>query len=103
MLRFIRFWTLLCIAAVLTNKEQGIDLPSVFLSPSPPPPHLLHVTSGRMANCNSSNVIIQGGIFSSGHGGLTIINNGDPEFGMHDFMSVLKWTYLDDPMKDSIP
>ena len=47
-----------------------------------------------MANFNSSNVIIQGGIFSSGHGGLTINNaNGDPEFGMHNFMSVLKWTY----------
>ena len=46
-----------------------------------------------MANFNSSNVIIQGGIFSSGHGGLTI-NNGNPEFGMHDFMSALKRTYL---------
>ena len=76
--------------AVLTNKGQGIHHPSVFLSP----PHLLHVTSGRMANFSSSNVIIQGGIFSSGHGGLQVtVNNGDPEFGMHDFMSVLKRTY----------
>ena len=54
-----------------------------------------------MAHINSSNVIIQGGIFSSGHGGLTI-NNGDPEFGMHDFMSVLKKILIDDPTKDLI-
>ena len=55
-----------------------------------------------MAHFKSSNVIIQGGIFSSGHGGLTI-NNGDPEFGMHDFMFVLKVILIDDPMKDFIP
>ena len=55
-----------------------------------------------MANFNSSNVIIHGGIFSSGHGGLTI-NNGDPEFGMQDFMSFLKKILIDDPMKDFIP
>ena len=35
---------------------------------------------------------MQGGVFSSGHGSLTI-NNGDPEFGMHDYMSVLRRTY----------
>ena len=48
-----------------------------------------------MANFNSSNVYYpRGYIFSSGHGGLTINNvNGDPEFGMHDSMSVLKRTY----------
>ena len=54
-----------------------------------------------MAHFNSSNVIIHGGIFSSGHGGLTI-NNGDPEFGMHDFMPVLKRILIDDFMKDLI-
>ena len=82
-----------CTAITAMSKSvplltRGIDLPSVFLST----PHLLHVT---MAQFNSSNVIIQGGIFSSGQGGLTI-NNGDPEYGMHDFISVLKRILIDD-------
>ena len=52
---------------------------------------------------HSSNVFIQGGIFNSGQGGLTI-NNGDLEYGMHDFMSVLKRILIDDPiMKGFIP
>ena len=53
----------------------------------------------------NSNVIIDGGIFNSGHGGLTINNTStrDPEFGMHDFMSVMKRIPIDDPMKDFIP
>ena len=55
-----------------------------------------------MAEFNSSNVIIQGGIFNSGHGGLNIYN-GVPEFGTHDFMSDLKRILIDDPMKDFIP
>ena len=75
-------------STVTYTRTQARNRSSIFLSP----PYLLHVTSGRMANFNSSNVIIQGGIFSSGHGDLTI-NNGDPEFGMHDFLSVLKRTY----------
>ena len=75
-----RFWTLLYMAVPWLIAESE----SIFL-----PTHLLHVTSCRMASFNSSNVIIQGGIFNSGHGGLNI-NNGDPEFGMlRDFMSVL--------------
>ena len=59
-------WTLLCVSQHLTCYT----LPVI-----------------EMAH-NSSNVIIHGGIFSSGHGSLTINNTRDSEFGMHDFMSV---------------
>jgi NACHT domain len=50
-----------------------------------------------MAHFDFSNVIIHGGIFSAGDGGLNI-NNRDPEIGMHDFMSVseedpYRWSY----------
>ena len=48
-----------------------------------------------MAYFNSSNVSI--------HGGMYTINNGDPEFGMHDFMFVQKRILIDDFMKDLIP
>ena len=47
-----------------------------------------------MAHFNYSNVSI--------HGGTYTINNGDPEFGMHDFMSDLKRILIDDFMKDLI-
>lgn len=69
------------------------------------PPHLLHVTCGRMAaHFKFSNVIINGSTFNSAHGGLSINNSlRDPEFGMHDFMFVLKRILIDDPMKDFIP
>ena len=91
-----RLWTLLCIAVPWLTR--GIDLLSVFLSP----PHLLHVTSSRMALFNSSNVIIQGGTFNSVQGGLHI-HNRYSESGMYDFMSVLKRILIDEPMKDFIP
>ena len=51
---------------------------------------------------NPSSVIIDGGTFISAQGDVSI-NNRDPEFGMHDFMSVLKRILIDDPMKDFIP
>ena len=54
------------------------------------------------AHFKFSNVIINGSTFNSVHGGLNI-NDRDPEFGMHDFMSVLKKILIDDPMKDFIP
>ena len=70
-------WTLLCISSC-TNRSSNL------LSQ-----HLTCYTLPviEMAH-NSSNVIIHGGIFSSGHGSLTINNTRDSEFGMHDFMSV---------------
>jgi hypothetical protein len=54
------------------------------------------------AHFKFSNVIIHGGTFNSANGGLNI-NNRDPEFGMHDFMFVLKTIFIDDPMKDLMP
>jgi hypothetical protein len=55
-----------------------------------------------MAHFKFSNVIIHGSTFNSAHGGLNI-NNRDPEFGMHDFMPVLKRILIDDTVKDFIP
>ena len=70
-------WTLLCIG---TNRSS--NLLSQHLTGTC---YTLPVI--EMAH-NSSNVIIHGGIFSSGHGSLTINNTRDSGFGMHDFMSV---------------
>jgi hypothetical protein len=65
---------------------------------------MLHRISGvvEMAHFNFSNVIIHGSTFNSAHGGLNI-NNTNPEFGMHDSMSILKRILIDDSMKDFIP
>jgi hypothetical protein len=56
----------------------------------------------EMAHFKFSNVIINESTFNSAHGGLNI-DNKDLEIGMHDFMSVLKWILIDEPMKDFIP
>ena len=55
----------------------------------------------KMAHFQFSNVIIQGGTFSSM--AAQAGNNKDSESGMHDFKSVLKSSLIDDPMKDFIP
>ena len=64
-----------------------------------PPPHPLPLPVVEMAHV--SNVFIHGGTFNSAHD--LHINDRDPESGMHDFRSVQKSIFIDDPMKDFIP
>ena len=65
----------------------------MFLQPAVEMAHFKH---------SESNVITYGGTFDSAHGGLNI-NNRDLDFGMHNFMSVLKRIIIDNPMKEFIP
>ena len=64
-----------------------------------PPPYTLLLVE-MMAH--SSNVIIRGGIFSSGQGDVHI-HNRDSGSGMHNFKSVQKSIHINDAMKDLIP
>ena len=75
---------------LLRRKDQF----PIFLTP----PYTLPLV--QMAH--SSNVIINGGIFSSGQGDVHI-RNEVLEFGMHNFGSVQNSILIDDPMKDLIP
>ena len=97
-IRFVQIVVHCCNTAAQRAQlwRRLIDLPSALPSLTLSLSHSLTLTCYtlppvEMAFFDSSNVIIQGGTFNlnSAQGDLNI-NNRDPEFGMHDFMSVPK-------------